>query len=197
MAAPKAHRSSWARDRMPATAAAIPHPFTHCTRLGVDQTHAFTVTQAAAVWFSPPPPLFSVFLPFLFRATSMAYGGSQARGPIESCSRWPIPEPQQFEIWAASATYTTLHGNTRSLTHWARPGIKPETSWFLVGFVNNWATKATLNFGLFRATNAAHGSYHVRGQIRVVTASLHHSHNNIRSKPRPLPTPQLTATPDP
>ena len=32
-------------------------------------------------------------------------------------------------------TYTTAHGNTRSLTHWARPGIEPTTSWFLVGFV--------------------------------------------------------------
>ena len=32
--------------------------------------------------------------------------------------------------------YTTAHGNTRSLTHWARPGIKPATSWFLVGFIS-------------------------------------------------------------
>ena len=33
-------------------------------------------------------------------------------------------------------TYTTVHGNTGSLTHWARPGIEPETSWFLVGFIS-------------------------------------------------------------
>ena len=26
--------------------------------------------------------------------------------------------------------------NARSLTHWAKPGIKPTTSWFLVGFVS-------------------------------------------------------------
>ena len=39
---------------------------------------------------------------------------------------------QQFGIWAASVTYATGHGNTRSLAHWARPGIKPTTSWFLV-----------------------------------------------------------------
>ena len=31
-------------------------------------------------------------------------------------------------IRAASATYTIAHSNTRSLTHWARPGIKPATS---------------------------------------------------------------------
>ena len=33
-----------------------------------------------------------------------------------------------------SATYTTAHGNTGSLTHWVRPGIKPLSSWMLVRF---------------------------------------------------------------
>ena len=32
--------------------------------------------------------------------------------------------------------YTTAHSNVRFLTHWARPGIKPITSWFLVRFVS-------------------------------------------------------------
>ena len=32
--------------------------------------------------------------------------------------------------------YTAAHGNAKSLTHWARPGIEPTTSWFLVGFVS-------------------------------------------------------------
>ena len=31
--------------------------------------------------------------------------------------------------------YTTAHGNAGSLTHWARPGIKPASSWILVRFV--------------------------------------------------------------
>ena len=34
-----------------------------------------------------------------------------------------------------SATYTTGHGNTRSLTQWVRPGIEPESLWILVGFI--------------------------------------------------------------
>ena len=55
-----------------------------------------------------------------------------------------MPEPQQCEIWATSATYNTAHRNAGSLTHWARPGIKPAISWFLVGFVNHWATTGTL-----------------------------------------------------
>ena len=34
-----------------------------------------------------------------------------------------------------SATYTTAHGNTRSLTHLARPGIEPVSSWILVRLI--------------------------------------------------------------
>ena len=30
---------------------------------------------------------------------------------------------------------TTTHGYTGSLTHWARPGIEPASSWILVGFI--------------------------------------------------------------
>ena len=57
------------------------------------------------------------------------------QGSRRSCSRWPTPQPQQCGIWAVSATCNAAHGNAGSLTHWVRPGIKPETSWFLVGFV--------------------------------------------------------------
>ena len=32
--------------------------------------------------------------------------------------------------------YTTAHGNARSLTHWTKPGIKPETSWFLIRIIS-------------------------------------------------------------
>ena len=37
---------------------------------------------------------------------------------------------------SASATYTAAHGNTGSLTHQGRPGIKPATSRFLVRFIS-------------------------------------------------------------
>ena len=35
-----------------------------------------------------------------------------------------------------SATYTAAHGTARSLIHWARPGVKPTISWFLVRFIS-------------------------------------------------------------
>jgi len=54
-----------------------------------------------------------------------------------SCSCQPQPQPQQHGIWAASATYTTAHRNTGSLTHWARPGIELASSWMLVRFVSS------------------------------------------------------------
>ena len=57
------------------------------------------------------------------------------KGSNWSYSRWPQPQPQQPQIQAASVTYTTAQSNAGSLTHWARLGIKPTTSWFLVGFV--------------------------------------------------------------
>ena len=73
--------------------------------------------------------IFFFFL--LLRAALAAYGGSQSRGSNRSYSCRPTPEPQPPQSRAASATYTTAHDNAGSLTHRARPGIKPETSWVL------------------------------------------------------------------
>ena len=46
-------------------------------------------------------------------------------------------------------------------------------------------------------TPTAYGGSQARGPIGVTATGLRHSHRNIRSKPHLLPTPQLTATPDP
>ena len=47
-------------------------------------------------------------------------------------------EVPRLGVWSElqSLAYTTAQGNTGSLTHWARPGIKPATPWFLVRFVS-------------------------------------------------------------
>ena len=52
-------------------------------------------------------------------AAPAAYGSSRARG----------------QIGAAAADLHCSHSNARSLTHWARPGIEPVSSWILVGSV--------------------------------------------------------------
>ena len=78
--------------------------------------------------------IFGFFLVVFFRAP-MANGDPQSRGSNQNCSCWPTPLAQQCGIWVTSVTYTTAHSNAGSLTHWARPGIEPVSSWILTGFV--------------------------------------------------------------
>ena len=76
---------------------------------------------------------FFVLFFFLFRVAPAACGSSWARG--NSCSGQPPPQPQQHWTWATSAT--TACEKARFLTHWARPGIEPTSSWTLVGFITS------------------------------------------------------------
>ena len=79
--------------------------------------------------------VFFFFFFCFFRATLAACEGSQAKGQIKATAA-SLHQSQQHQIRATSATYTTAQSNTGSLTHWTRPGIKSETSRFLVGFVS-------------------------------------------------------------
>ena len=98
----------------------------HLQRLSHSVGCLFTVFLFFGVFF--------VFFFFLFSlATPVAYRGSQARSN-QSYSHQPMPEPQQHGIRAASATYTTAHGNAGFLTHWARPGMEPTSSRMLIRF---------------------------------------------------------------
>ena len=88
------------------------------------------------------------FVCLFFRATPVACGSSQAKGWDQSCSCWPTSHPEQHQIQATSVTYTAAHSNTRSLTHWAGPGIKPTSSWIPVWFVTAepWWPPKTVKF---------------------------------------------------
>ena len=86
----------------------------------------------------PDIHLFLFFLSFfffcLFRATLVVYGISQARGWIGAvaaalCQRYSNTR-------SSILTYTTAHRNARFLSHRARPGIKPASSWILIRFVS-------------------------------------------------------------
>ena len=57
-------------------------------------------------------------------------------------------QPQQRQIWTMSVTYTIARGNTRSLTHWVKPGIKPLSSWILVMYITTgpWRIHSMPNF---------------------------------------------------
>ena len=76
----------------------------------------------------------------LFRATTMAYGDSQARGQIRAVATGLChsnsnarSKPQPWPVQQLAAMLDPL-------THWARPGIKPASSWILVRFLTSWAT---------------------------------------------------------
>ena len=64
----------------------------------------------------------------VFRAAPVVCGSSWARG-------W---------IRAAAASLYHSPSNAGSLIHWARLGIKPASSWMLVGLETYWATMGTL-----------------------------------------------------
>ena len=88
-------------------------------------------------FFLKDPKRFLLLLFCLFRATPMAYGGSQAEdwiGAVDTSLRHSHSNVRSIQ--AASATYTTAHSNTESLTHEARPGIKLAFSWILVRFIS-------------------------------------------------------------
>ena len=72
----------------------------------------------------------------LFRAINTGYGSSQAKGRIRAVAA-ALPHSHNNVGWirATSATCNTAHSNTSSLIHLARPGIKPTSSWILVGFI--------------------------------------------------------------
>ena len=73
------------------------------------------------------------FLFLLFMATPMAHGSSRARGQIRAAPAGL--HHSHSNVRFMSAACTTVHGNTGSLTHRVRPGIKPASSWILVRFL--------------------------------------------------------------
>ena len=52
-----------------------------------------------------------------------------------------------------------IFGHTRSLTHWARLGIEPVSSWIQVRFLTRWATMGTPRMSILRLLNAVTNRY--------------------------------------
>ena len=75
-----------------------------------------------------------IYLFIALKATPVAHGSSQVRGQIRAAASG-LCMPQQRRTRAASAIHTTAYCNARSWMHWARPGIKPASSWILVRFL--------------------------------------------------------------
>ena len=75
-----------------------------------------------------------LFIYLLFRTALAAYGDSQARSQITATGGLHHSHSN-----AGSVPHLQLSrlnsSNTKSLTYWTRPGIKPTSSWILVGFI--------------------------------------------------------------
>ena len=132
--------------------------------------------RCTTYWFN----IFFSFCSFCcFLGCSLGIWRFPGQGLNRSCSHRPTPEPQQRGIRAASATYTTAHGNAGSLTHWARPGIELSTSWFLVRFINHCAMTGTpitaifllgvfSSFSIDRMQAFSHESFPLRRKPEVI-----------------------------
>ena len=66
-------------------------------------------------------------------------GVPRAKGRIRATAAYAIATWHPILI----CDLTTAHINARSLTHWARPGMMPTSSWMLVGFLTHLATTGT------------------------------------------------------
>ena len=93
------------------------------------------------------------------------------------------------QIQALSATYTTVHRNARSFTHWVRPGIDPTSSWILVGFISTELWWELLPFFFF-FNGCTFGIGKFPGQV----SNPSHSCGNTGSF-KPLARPGIESTP--
>ena len=74
----------------------------------------------------------------------------QARGLIRATAAGLYHSRSNGQIQATSVTYVTAHDNARFLNHWARPGIEPTSSWFLIGFVSTAPGRELLYRGILK-----------------------------------------------
>ena len=128
-----AYGSSWARVKselqLPATAMAMPDVSHICDLVrSLWQCWILNPLKEARSnlhphgYLSGSSPLghngnlrFFVCLFLLFRATPVAYGGSQARGRIGATAAGLHHSHSYSQIWATSVTYITAQGNARIL----------------------------------------------------------------------------------
>ena len=85
-----------------------------------------------------------LFFFFLFRAISVAYGVSKARG-----RKGAVAASLHH---SHSNTFITAHSSVGSLTYWVRPEIEPVSSWMLVRFVFSVPHRSSI-FSVFLRTS--------------------------------------------
>ena len=104
----------------------------------------------------------------VFQGHTCGIWRSEARGGI-----W-LHQSHTNEGSEPSATYTMARGNAGSLTHWARPGMEPLSSWMLVGFVNpepGWEIKSSFKMA-WKTPCILSTSYHSLSDLKSYYSSF-------------------------
>ena len=102
-------------------------------------------------------------------------------GMNQSYSCRPTPQPQRG-IQAPSAIFITANSNSRSLTHWGRPGTEPESSWILLRFINCWATMGTPRMWDFNSSFSIIDRTHTCAYTHARAHTHTHTHTHLPSK---------------
>ena len=117
--------------------------------------------NAFCLWFYRRTSVFVVAVVLLFRAAPAAYGGFQPTGWIGATAACLCHSHNNVGSKLRLRPTTTAHGNTRSLTHWARPGIKPASSWILVRFISAVPHRELWKDQCFLSSLSSAGSWEV------------------------------------
>ena len=136
MAVTAAYESSQARGQTHTSAVTWAVTFRFLTHWSLTHHLALKIAKSCPICIHFPPDYFFCFAFCFFGATLVACGISPARGWIDT----------------VAVGLHHNHSNARSelnlwprphLTHWARPGVEPASSWILGGFITQWATTGT------------------------------------------------------
>ena len=100
---------------------------------GEQKEHNQWSIRAIKCYFLPKPLSFFNFF-FFLKGHRCSIWKVPGLGLNRSC--WPMPQPQQWGIWAMSVNYIMAYNNAGSLTHWMRPGVEAKSSQILIGFIS-------------------------------------------------------------
>ena len=92
------------------------------------------------------PHVYYYYYYCLFRASHMVYGGSQFRGPIRTVADGLCHSHSNARSKLCLQPTLQLTAMPDPLTHWARSGIEPVSSWLLDRFITTEPQRELSNF---------------------------------------------------
>ena len=108
----------------------------NCDPVTYNKKYSFGLSDCLSVYLSIYLSIYIyIFFFFLLFRAIWKFPGTEVESKLQLLAM-PQPRPQWRQIWATSVTYMAACGNAGSLTHWARLGMEPKTSWTLCRVLN-------------------------------------------------------------